>query len=553
MSRPSDHVSSGRAGYEPRDAARPPASNGLVRAWRAVWTTLTSMRTAILLLLLVAVAAVPGSLVPQRTSDPNGVAQFFETNPDLAKFYDVLQLFDVYRSWWFSAIYILLFIALIGCIIPRVAHHWRALRSRPPRTPARLSRLEAVASVRLDRRWAGREGEIVAAAQRLLRKRGYRTELYDVRGGVSVSAERGYLRETGNLVFHIGMLGIIVAVGALSGFNWHGQRVLVEGQTFVNGLVSYSSFTPDRFFTPSQLPPYSLTLDHLSVTYEESNPNAIGTPLDYTASVHVAKPGQEPVADTVKVNSPLRVDGTDIYLLANGYAPTVVVRDPAGREVFRDSVPFIPQDNHLTSTGVIKVPDGLAEQVGLMGFFYPTATKLDSGALTSSHQDLKNPMLTLNVYAGDLGLDQGVPKSVFRLDTDQMTQLAGRDLPVKPLQLHPGETVDLPNGLGTITLESVVPRYASFDIHRDWTRTPAVIFAVLSIAGLIVSLLVPRRRMWVKATASDSGVLLEIAGLARGEDPQLSRAVNEVVDTLTGELVSWTADSRPTASAAAES
>ena len=62
------------------------------------------MRTAIVLLLLLAVAAVPGSMWPQRSSDPNGVIQFFANNPQLAPVLDRIQLFDVYTSVWFSAI-----------------------------------------------------------------------------------------------------------------------------------------------------------------------------------------------------------------------------------------------------------------------------------------------------------------------------------------------------------------------------------------------------------------------------------------------------------------
>ena len=110
---------------------------------RWAWRQVTSMRTALVLLLLLAIAAVPGSIVPQRSADPNGVTQYFTDNPDLAPVLDNLQLFDVYTSAWFSAIYILLFVSLIGCVIPRTQHHWKALRARPPRTPARLARLDA--------------------------------------------------------------------------------------------------------------------------------------------------------------------------------------------------------------------------------------------------------------------------------------------------------------------------------------------------------------------------------------------------------------------------
>ena len=93
------------------------------------------MRTALFLLLLLAVAAVPGSLFPQRPANPSVVTQYIKDHPDYGKLLDSLQLFDVYSSAWFSAIYILLFISLIGCVVPRAIAHYRAMRSQPPRTP----------------------------------------------------------------------------------------------------------------------------------------------------------------------------------------------------------------------------------------------------------------------------------------------------------------------------------------------------------------------------------------------------------------------------------
>lgn len=547
MSRPSDHIDAGREGFESRDRVKKSSSttNPVLSVLRVLWRQLTSMRVALILLLLLAIAAVPGSLVPQHQSDPNGVTKFFDENPQLAEFYDKIQLFDVYSSVWFTAIYLLLFVSLVGCILPRIAHHWRALRSAPPATPARLDRLAAYSTLKVSGEELPDRGQIIARAEDLLKKRGYRTVIID-RGerGLSVSAERGYLRETGNLIFHIAMLGVIVAIGIGSGFSWHGQRVLVEGQTFQNGLVSYSSFTPGRFFDPSQLAPYSVKLDSFTVNYEEQNQHAIGQPTLFDANVTVQEPGQEARQQSVRVNEPLRVAGTDMYLLANGYAPEITVKDPSGKEVFRDRVIFIPQDKNLTGLGVVKVPDGLEQQIGMLGFFYPSATKLESSAYTSNHPDLKDPLLTLNVYEGDLGLDSGVPQSVYKLDTDTMTEIAGRKSEHKPLQLRPGETVELPGGRGTVTLGDI-PRYASFDIHHDPTQMPVMISAIFVIGGLLMSLLVPRRRLWVRAVPSGSGLLLEYAGLARGEDPRLVQAVNQLLDDHAVNLVGSSHTSHP--------
>ena len=518
---------------------------------RFAWRQLTSMRTALLLLLLLAIAAVPGSLVPQRSSDPNGVTQYFVNNPDLAPVLDNFQLFDVYTSAWFSAVYLLLFVSLIGCIIPRTKHHLEALRARPPRTPVRLSRLagytERTLAVPAGSTVEAAADAAIARAATQLKKAGYRVERYELRGEASVSAERGYLRETGNLVFHTALMGVLATVAIGGGFGFAGQRVVVEGQSFVNTLAAFDSFNPGRFFDPTSLEPYRLTLDGLDAVYETQNADALGQPIDFTARVTVQGGEGEPAARTVKVNEPLRVYDTDIYLLGNGYAPTITVRNPDGEIVFTDSVPFLPQDKNLTSIGVVKVTDGLDEQLGMVGFFYPTQTTLSSGAYASSYPDLVYPVLTLNVYAGDLGIDEGTPTSVYTLDPTGMEQLTGGKTGVGSLELMPGETVDLPGGRGTVTFENAdpdaaggeyaksVPRFASFDIHHDPSQGWVLVFALLILAGLMVSLFVPRRRLWVKAaTRADGTVVLEYAGLARGEDPGLDRAVAEFADAHAG-------------------
>lgn len=496
------------------------------------------MRTAIVLLLLLAIAAVPGSMWPQRSADPNGVLQYFANNPELAPVLDGLQLFDVYTSVWFSAIYILLFISLIGCVLPRTIHHLRALRAAPPKTPARLQRLAGYTTVTTDETDAA---GAIESARALLRSSGYRVALFDAPGQLSVSAERGYLRETGNLVFHTALIGVLVAVGLGGGFGYSGQKVVVEGQSFANVKGAFDSFTPGRFFTDTALTPYRFTLDKFTATYEEENISAYGQPIDFLADVTTYLPGEDGVKSTIKVNEPLDLGGTQLYLLGNGYAPTVTVRDGDGNIAFTASVPFLPQDANLTSTGVIRVPDALPEQLAMIGFFYPTASELASGALTSIHPDLRNPTLTLRVFKGDLGLDSGVPQNVYALDPSDLTPVAGGEADATSIKLQPGETAELPDGLGSITFESASPdaeegdwsasvlRFASIDIHHDPAQGWALLFSMLAVAGLLTSLFIPRRRVWVKALDGEAGgIRLEYAGLARGEDPGLEGAVRDL-------------------------
>jgi cytochrome c biogenesis protein len=517
--RPSDAISA-----EPSDPVAP-AENpklGPVGFLRFMWRQLTSMRTALVLLLLLALAAVPGSLVPQRSSDPNGVFQYEARDPELFKVLDSFGLFSTFSTPWFSAIYLLLFVSLIGCIIPRSKHHLDALLARPPKTPARLSRLVGFTETTTT---ADAETAVLEA-RKVLKGQGYRVERY----GDSISAERGYLRETGNLIFHTALVGVLAAVGLGGAFGYTGQRLLVEGEPFTNVLADYDSFSAGSWVDPdTALEPFDLRLDEFEGTYEFAiNDDGVGTwhPLAFDASMSTRVPGGDWSAATLAVNAPLEIGGTQVYLLGNGYAPIITIRDADGTEVFHQAVPFLAIDGNLKSAGVIKVPDGLEDQIGIDGFFYPDAYSVAGSDLIESFSPAvtENALLTLRVYRGDLGLLDGSGANVYQLDSSDMEELAGNE---DPLVLTPGDTDDLPDGMGTIEFEGLA-RYVGLDIHHDPTQVWVLGFALAAVLGLLTSLFIPRRRMWIKAVSGSGDVTLEYAGLARGEDPALAAAVAEL-------------------------
>ena len=487
---------------------------GFVGWMRWIWRQLTSMRTALLLLLFLAAAAIPGSIYPQHSADPNGVTTFFQQNPTLAPVLDKFQLFDVYTSAWFSAIYILLFISLIGCVVPRIGVHYKALMSPPAATPTNLSRMPAFKFTKLGEK---KRETLLANGYLLLKKQGYRVE----RGETSVAAERGYWRETGNLIFHIGLVGLLIAVGFGGAYSYSGQRVLVEGDTFVNNLAGYDSFNPGIAFNESMLPAFSMTLNRFNVRYDIANRTNTGTPLSFKADVSIRERGAaKAMAKTIQVNEPAEIPGAKVYLSGNGYAPVITIRDAKGNITFSGPVVYLPQDANMTSLGVIKVPDA-PKQFGILSFFYPTAGKLKTGALTSVFPANANPIVTMNVYEGDLGLNSGIPSNVFSLAVHGLKQLTGGKTGVQSVQLKLGEVAKLPDNLGTVSFDAL-RRYASLDIDYNPGQGWVLFFALLSFAGLIMSLLIPRRRVWVKIV--DGG--FEVAALARGDDPQLEQVVN---------------------------
>lgn len=507
---------------------------GFVGMLRWAWRQLTSMRNALLLLLLLAVAAVPGSLFPQRSSAASSVTQYLADHPTSGPILDWFKLFDVYSSPWFAAIYLLLFTSLVGCVLPRAKIHFKAMRSAPPRTPKRLSRLAEYGTVEIPAESGISAEAAVHDAAAVLKSRGYRVDVRDLdTDRPSVGAEIGFLKEVGNLVFHISILGVLAAVAYSGLAGYSGQRVLVEGETFVNSIVGYDTFTPGAYFNENRLSPYSLQLDKLAVKYDRESPGHYGQPIDFTATLTTKDgAGAAPKSQILKVNDPVSMGGTNVYLVGNGYAPVVTVKDGKGNVAYQGPVVTIPTDGAYTSLLVIKVPDAKPNQLGFVGFFLPTALVDDKGVAYGSDPDPFNPQLNLNAYTGDLGLDNGVPRNVYTLDTAKLKQINGRDMAAGGIVLAPGQSYTLPEGNGTISFDGI-KRFAALDIRNDPGQIYVLVFAVLALAGLMGSLFLNRRRVWIRTGSHPDGrTMVEFGLLARGEDHRLageSRALDKAL------------------------
>lgn len=518
---------------EPATAAprTPPTAGGLgVVGWlRWAWRQLTSMRVALMLLLLLAVVALPGAFFPQRPADPGAVARYAADNPDVAPVLERLGIFDVYGSVWFSAVYLLLFVSLIGCILPRTRAHAQALRAGPARMPRRFDRFGA-----RERLGLRAEPDVVAArvVPRLGRRFRHRVETFDD-GTVEISAERGAGRETGNLVFHLALVGLLVVTAWGQLVHYRGQAVVVEGDTMVNAPVSYDAFESGTWFDADTQTPFRLRLDSFEARFTET-----ARPDDFRADVTLVD-GDDETTQTIRVNDPLAVGQARIYLTGNGYAPVLTVRDAEGEVAFSGPVLFLPQDEMYTSTGVVLVPDANRgdPQLAFNGELFPTAVGDEDGnVLGSTYPLLGNPVLVLNAWEGRLGLDDGVPRNLFVLDTTDLTPVTeerdGEQVPVQ-LVMRPGETVELPDGQGSVELSPQILRFAALDVRWDPSVPWMGLFAALAIAGLISSLFLPRRRVWVRIEPVAGGSVVHAAALARGDDPGLQRELERVLSPVT--------------------
>ncbi|MDG4774321.1 cytochrome c biogenesis protein ResB [Solwaraspora sp. WMMD792] len=515
---------------------------------RNSWRQLTSMRTALILLFLLAVAAIPGSLLPQRDVNIENVDAYFAANPRLAPVLDRLGMFDVFASTWFAAIYLLLFTSLVGCIVPRLREHVRALRAAPPAAPRRLDRLPQHA------RWttAGdaavgdtTDGDAPAAARDAiaaeLRRRRWRVTVTDD----SVAAEKGHLKETGNLVFHLSLIGVLLGVAVGSWFGWNGNRLLVAGPdtAFCNTVQQYDEYRLGPRISDGDLPRFCLELTDFTATFLET-----GQPASYSAEVRVDADGGAGRSETFSVNSPLRLDGANVYLLGHGYVPVLRYTDRYG-QAQTVSAPFLAVDGMLTSEGVASFPDANVDpttgerdpqlQVAFEGLFLPSAPQ-QPPYVRSTHPELRDPAVMLWAYRGNLGLDAGIPGSVYQIDQRQVE--AGRLLPVgDPQLLRVGETMTLDDGTTIEFLD--ISQYVTLSVRHDPGSGLLLASSAALLLGLMPALFGRRRRVWFRVTpagpdaasTTPGSSLVEAGGLPRTDHPGFGDEFRELIRALGGD------------------
>ncbi|MDX6456270.1 MAG: cytochrome c biosis protein [Gaiellaceae bacterium] len=521
----------------------------LAQRGRNLWRALTSMGTALVLLFLLALGAIPGAVLPQRNLNVSRVNDYLAAHPVIGPWLDRLQAFDVFSSFWFTAVYVLLFVSLVGCLTPRMIEHAKTLRASPVPAPRNLSRLPKHAEAAI------RGAPDAVAATMAGRLRGWRRRTCSAPAGVvEVSAEKGYLHEFGNLVFHFSLLGLLVAVAAGKLFGYEGNVIVIAdgGPGFCSASpAAFDSFRAGNTVDGTSLHPICLRVNDFEDHYlPTAQATSYAAHIDYQSGRDLSSGSWRPFR--LAVNHPLRVAGDRIYLLGHGYAPTFTVMFPGGQS--RTSTVQWRPDNPVTllSSGVVRIdppagtfPDPVERrkhQIAIQGLFAPTE-RLDGALLSSSFPALNAPAVAVDIYSGDTGLDTGRPQSLFNLDPRLIEQ--GRLVKAERINLIAGQQVRLDQGAaaGTVVrFDGAVP-FISVQVSHDPGQLWVLVFAAAMMAGLLISLVVRRHRVWIRISPADLAGTVNIAvgGLARTDNSGWGREFERLTERLL--------DDHPTAAA----
>lgn len=492
-------------------------SESLYRSLVSVWRTLRSMRTALILLLVVAIASVFGSLVPQVGVARGAVLRLYADHPTVAQVYEALGLFDVYGSWWFTTTYVLLLISLASCLIPRTRALRRGLGLRPqPMRDLDGMRHFAEATVSLP------PERVLERARGVLRRRRFRVAAV----APGLSAEKGLARETGSLLFHWSLFLLLVGAVYGKGFGFTGQATVIEGETWVEAHAAYD-LPPDegRFFDESMHAGFQVRVEDFDATYHQS-----GLPRDFVSRVTLLdERGRGLGAREVRVNGPLEHNGVKLYQLGYGWAPLIEVRFQ-DRVLASEPLVFITRasnDQRVPWRGVVKLPS-LEPDIGLELRLLPDSAAWFAGA---PMLEARSPFLFFDAWQGDLRLDRA--QSVFTLDKTGLQRFGeGGGIGL-------GETATLPNGV-EITFRDL-REYTQFLVKRDPGIGIMLAASLLIFLGLLPALYSSRRRVWVRATSADgAGTRVQVAGFAlqrRAAFEDEFRAIASAVTASSGELV----------------
>jgi cytochrome c biogenesis protein len=513
----------------------------LRQSFALVWRTLRSMRTALVLLILLAAGAAVGSLLPQIPNSPQRVASYQLAHPFFGSLFLRAGFFDVFGSWWFVLILTLLFVSLIACLIPRSRAMLRTIRQRP----IQAREIDAFPQYR-ELRVPADPAAAAATARTVLRRHGYRVAL--AADGRAVAAEKGTLREVGSLVFHWAFLVLLVAVILGKGTGYVGHATIVEGQTWTDAAFNYDGDLRTGRFSSGSHTGIGIKLLDYSDAFRQS-----GVPMDFTSKVELLNPdGTLARTDSVTINHPVSFDGVRIFQFGFGWAPVVTITD-RGAAIFHGPVVMgqntQPGDNPLTVPwiGFVKLPT-LRPQVAIKLELYPDSVAYFAGLIAGVPQPMtqaNDPFMRYSLWKGKL-----LDPSLSGLDTRFMRQVAtggiGRGWTVDlargcvasgtssaglPRQL--AGTVCLSGGGSGLTMSFLQLRqYSRLQISRDTTVPWVLGAAILILAGLVAAMYSSRRKIWVRAEPKAAGSVVQIGGFALQRKDRFEEAFPKLVEDL---------------------
>jgi cytochrome c biogenesis protein len=341
-----------------------------------LWKLFASVKLTVVLLLSLAGTSIIGTLIPQNESPAQYLKAFGEF---LYRLFLVFDFFDMYHSWWFQLLILLLTANIIICSIDRLSSTWKIIFVKVP--TFRLSRFRNLSDKKefTDNRPPDQLQKIYEPV--VTRGFGY-SRIEKTKEGFLIFAEKWRWTRLGVYIVHLSV--ILLLIGALIGsmFGFEGFVNIPEGETVKSIRIRNSSNIKQLGF--------AVRCEDFDVSFYES-----GTPREFRSSLTILEQGKSVFKKDIIVNDPLRYRGINFFQSSYGNLPpnhvTLNIKSiKSGKSYRRKAIigqPFdLPEDmGKLEIKGFNKSTDFRGHSLG----------EAFIGVLTSDNQKPLNIILPL--------------------------------------------------------------------------------------------------------------------------------------------------------------
>lgn len=279
------------------------------------WQFFASVKLALVILFLITVTSIIGTVIPQKEAADFYISRY---GPKTAQLFAVLDIPDMYNSWWFLALLFLLGFNLVICSIDRFPSVWKQVTSDGLALPP-----ERLAKMANHKKWksSGPVAENQAQLNEKLRGKGFKTTSRENGESTLLFSQKGHWTRIGVYIVHTSILVIFIGaiIGSLGGFK--GSVVIPETQETSKIFLFGGKGVEELDFT--------VRCNRFKIDFY---PN--GMPKEYTSSLTVFEQGEEILTKVIEVNDPLTYKGITFY--QSSYEPyqdfVVTITTPAGTE-----------------------------------------------------------------------------------------------------------------------------------------------------------------------------------------------------------------------------
>jgi cytochrome c biogenesis protein len=450
-----------------------------------VWAlrTLSSVRFAMLLLLVLAASVLTGTLIDQEpptvSASPDAHQRWIDnarsTYGGATDLLDQLQLFNLFHSLFFRGLLLVLAVSILVCTARRWKPIWNTVfhtRVRVTETFVSHARFNTAAETNLPLE------DAAARVRRALARAHYRVGLEAEGSTIVIFGDKHRLSRFGTFFTHLSL--ILILAGAIAGGVWGFKDpsfVVAEGVTRDLGLGTDISVRLDR---------------SVNDYYPDGRPKNLQS--DLTLFEH-GKPVKQ---GAVFVNSPLRYRGIAFHESYFGQSAEMKVQDSSGREIFAEAVPL-----------ELRSSDGLRP----VGRF-----------------ELQEYGITVLLVGAEAGVpDPLVAPGEIRVDIYQDSVRA-----VRPQNLTQGKPAELIEGL-TFTFERE-SLFAALQVVKDPGTIVIWIAGTLMVVGMVMLFYFPPRRLWVQCKQQPGGTTRVLIGMPAQRDVSLAREFERLAGVVTADL-----------------